>query len=77
MSLRSTAVIRSDLTAALGEREAQYWETFHDFIAGQVSQHEFSEAVQTSLNTPHLGLHPFPQVSFGSGAEYVPFSAAA
>jgi hypothetical protein len=55
MSLRSTTDLRTELVAALGERETQYWDVFHDFIAGQISQHEFSETVQASLNTPHLG----------------------
>jgi hypothetical protein len=55
MSLLPTTTVKAQLSAALGEREQQYWETFRLFLCGQLSRVEFEDEVRESLNTPQLG----------------------
>jgi len=54
MSLTSTGNIKSQLTAALGDKGPPYFSTFQLYLKASISRQEFEDQVRECLDTPHL-----------------------
>lgn len=61
MSLTSTSNIKSQLTTALGDKGALYFNIFQHYLKASISRQEFEDQVRECLDTPHLRastIHP-------------------
>jgi len=54
MSLTSTGNIKTQLTAALGDKSPLYFNAFQQYLKALISRQEFEEQTKDCLDTPHL-----------------------
>lgn len=54
MSLTSTGNIKTQLTAALGDKSPLYFTAFQQYLKASISRQEFEDQTKDCLDTPHL-----------------------
>ncbi|KAK2463700.1 hypothetical protein APHAL10511_004451 [Amanita phalloides] len=54
MSLSSTSTLKGQLTAHLGPKAPQYFDTLKEFVSGRISRQEFDESVRRVLDSNNL-----------------------
>ena len=54
MSLTSTSNIKTQLTAALGDKGPLYFGAFQLYLKASISRQEFEDQMRDCLDTPHL-----------------------
>ena len=54
MSLTSTGNIKTQLTAALGDKGPIYFGAFQQYLKASISRQEFEDRMRDCLDTPHL-----------------------
>jgi hypothetical protein len=48
--------LRTEITAALGYKAEEYWNTLNEYLCGRISRVEYDELIREAVDNPQLGM---------------------